>query len=85
MKTRGKENSLLYISYPRQIGKEVNGMSEHIKMQRCNPCQVAVMPSEHGTTRFPCPSCGMIPIIRCERCRKLGNRYACPNCGFNGP
>ncbi|MHA2218201.1 MAG: zinc finger domain-containing protein, partial [Candidatus Hodarchaeales archaeon] len=51
----------------------------------CNPCQVAVMPSEHGTTRFPCPSCGMIPIIRCERCRKLGNRYACPNCGFTGP
>ncbi|MHA2106714.1 MAG: zinc finger domain-containing protein, partial [Candidatus Hodarchaeales archaeon] len=27
---------------------------------------------------FPCPSCGMIPIIRCERCRKLGNRYICP-------
>ncbi|MHA2166841.1 MAG: hypothetical protein ACXAAT_13355 [Candidatus Hodarchaeales archaeon] len=27
-------------------------MSEHIKMQRCNPCQVAVMPSEHGTTRI---------------------------------
>ncbi|MHA2136770.1 MAG: zinc finger domain-containing protein [Candidatus Hodarchaeales archaeon] len=27
----------------------------------------------------------MIPIIRCERCRKLGNRYICPNCGFSGP
>ncbi|MFW9856626.1 MAG: zinc finger domain-containing protein, partial [Candidatus Thorarchaeota archaeon] len=40
------------------------------------------MPSEHGTTRFPCPNCGMIPIIRCERCRQLGNRYTCPNCGF---
>ncbi|MFX1285171.1 MAG: zinc finger domain-containing protein [Promethearchaeota archaeon] len=60
-------------------------MSEIIRMQRCNPCQVAVMPSQHGTTRFPCPSCGMIPIIRCERCRKLGNRYTCPNCGFSGP
>ncbi|MFX0182978.1 MAG: zinc finger domain-containing protein [Candidatus Hodarchaeota archaeon] len=60
-------------------------MSENIRMQRCNPCQVAVMPSEHGTTRFPCPSCGMISIVRCERCRKLGNRYICPNCGFTGP
>ncbi|MFW9856864.1 MAG: zinc finger domain-containing protein [Candidatus Thorarchaeota archaeon] len=27
----------------------------------------------------------MIPIIRCERCRQLGNRYTCPNCGFTGP
>ena len=69
----------------RKTDSEVIGMSENISMDRCNPCQVAVMPSEHGTTKFPCPNCGMITVIRCERCRKLGNRYTCPNCGFNGP
>jgi hypothetical protein len=37
LKLTSKEKLLLSHSYPRQIGKEVNGMSENIKMQRCNP------------------------------------------------
>jgi Predicted Zn-ribbon RNA-binding protein with a function in translation len=34
---------------------------------------------------FYCPNCGKALIWRCEKCRKQGTPYRCPNCGFVGP
>ncbi|MFQ6124317.1 MAG: zinc finger domain-containing protein [Candidatus Heimdallarchaeota archaeon] len=38
-----------------------------------------------GTVSFGCPVCGILSIVRCSKCRRLGNTYKCPNCGFVGP
>ena len=50
----------------------------------CTSCNRNVKPYERGV-RFLCPNCGKAEIWRCERCRKMGNTYVCPVCGFEGP
>ncbi|MBC7110431.1 MAG: DUF1610 domain-containing protein [Archaeoglobi archaeon] len=50
--------------------------------ERCTSCNAILV--ERGFTRFPCPSCGT-PIGRCWACRRRGNAYTCPSCGFTGP
>ncbi len=41
-------------------------------------------PLERGV-EFVCPNCGRSTIIRSYKARKLGVRYKCPVCGFEGP
>ncbi|MEX2721761.1 MAG: zinc finger domain-containing protein [Candidatus Wukongarchaeota archaeon] len=59
--------------------------SEEIIMPLCSCCSRIVSPKDRGANKFPCPNCGAITIVRCSRCRKLGNSYKCPNCSFWGP
>ncbi|MFW9995650.1 MAG: zinc finger domain-containing protein [Candidatus Odinarchaeota archaeon] len=54
-------------------------------MPKCLCCQAPIKPFDHGVTRFNCPECDKIQIIRCSQCRTRGNNYICPNCGFKGP
>ena len=51
---------------------------------RCVSCGKRVE-TESYWVRFPCPECGDEVIIRCERCRRLVNKYKCKKCGFEGP
>ncbi|MEM0025993.1 MAG: zinc finger domain-containing protein [Zestosphaera sp.] len=50
----------------------------------CSSCGKLISPSEKAT-RFVCPSCGVVVIWRCSKCRELSNPYKCPNCWFEGP
>jgi len=36
-------------------------------------------------TVFKCPNCGEVEIVRCQRCKRMGLKYKCPKCGFEGP
>ncbi len=49
---------------------------------RCSGCNKLV---QGGVTRFNCPNCAKIEIIRCEHCKKIAIKYKCPSCGFSGP
>ncbi|MHC1598621.1 MAG: zinc finger domain-containing protein [Candidatus Methanofastidiosia archaeon] len=49
----------------------------------CTSCKRKITPKEK-MVKFPCPECEM-EIIRCEKCRVLGNKYKCPGCEFEGP
>lgn len=51
---------------------------------KCTSCKENVV-SQENFTKFNCPMCGKSEIIRCLRCRKTGNIYICPDCGFEGP
>jgi hypothetical protein len=50
----------------------------------CTSCRRPIPPYARAV-RFMCPNCGEVEIWRCERCRKQGNLYVCPKCGFVGP
>jgi len=50
----------------------------------CSACGGPIAPGERAVSH-PCPKCGEVVITRCQKCRRLGNRYQCPNCGFIGP
>ncbi|HDI10377.1 MAG TPA: DUF1610 domain-containing protein [Euryarchaeota archaeon] len=51
---------------------------------RCISCQRDIKPRERSV-KFFCPSCGEVLLWRCEVCRIHGNKYTCPECGFEGP
>jgi len=51
---------------------------------KCSTCGINVL-TEENFVRFPCPNCGKVEIIRCERCRVRKVRYKCEKCGFEGP
>ncbi|OFV68471.1 MAG: Zn-ribbon RNA-binding protein with a function in translation [Candidatus Syntrophoarchaeum caldarius] len=51
-------------------------------IENCMTCNIRLV--ERGYVRFPCPECGE-GIGRCVSCRKQGNPYVCPACGFGGP
>ncbi|MFH1106913.1 MAG: zinc finger domain-containing protein [Candidatus Micrarchaeota archaeon] len=36
-------------------------------------------------TMFPCPGCSKAKITRCKDCKENINRFACPDCGYEGP
>lgn len=38
-----------------------------------------------GSTRFMCPKCAKIEIVRCVYCRTIATKYKCTGCGFEGP
>jgi len=41
--------------------------------------------SQDGVTKFKCPGCGKVEIVRCEHCKKTAIKYECHGCGFAGP
>ena len=49
----------------------------------CISCKTKIT-NDTKSTKFPCPECGEI-IIRCGKCRKLGTKWICKNCGTEGP
>jgi len=55
-----------------------------LKLATCISCGKPIAPFERAV-RFRCPNCGEVLIWRCQKCRKLGNTYVCPKCGFEGP
>ncbi len=59
-------------------------MSEVYKPPNCTSCNKTIVPYEKSV-KFPCPSCGVAIIWRCEKCKNIGRKYVCPNCGFVGP
>ncbi len=56
-------------------------MTENLK---CISCSTEITNME-GFTRFKCPSCGNVELVRCRHCRKIGAKYKCGSCGFEGP
>lgn len=56
-----------------------------IKLANCSSCQNQISPDDLGVVKFNCPHCGEFPVVRCSKCRNLGNTYRCYNCGFIGP
>ena len=50
----------------------------------CSSCKVRIDNVE-GSTRFKCPNCGGVEIVRCSNCREIGAKYKCTKCGFEGP
>ncbi len=55
-----------------------------MEVKECTSCG-ANLTAEESFSIFPCPNCGEVLIARCEHCKKLKNKYKCPNCGFEGP
>jgi len=49
---------------------------------KCTSCKKTV---GSGATRFKCPKCGKVEIIRCKKCKKLSSKYKCSACEFEGP
>ena len=58
-------------------------MSEEIKEKMCTSCGKRIE-SETDWVEFSCPACGKVTIIRCNKCKRLENKYKC-SCGFEGP
>ncbi|MBM1154617.1 DUF1610 domain-containing protein [archaeon] len=59
-------------------------VERRVEPVRCSWCGKIIWPGE-SWVKFPCPNCGRVLIIRCERCRKLVRPYKCVHCGFMGP
>jgi predicted RNA-binding Zn-ribbon protein involved in translation (DUF1610 family) len=51
---------------------------------KCVSCGVKIE-NQQNWVEFICPKCNKTKIIRCEKCRKLGNEYICNSCEFKGP
>jgi len=66
------------------VGLEASTGVSEVKVPICTSCGRTIIPLEYYV-RFPCPNCGQITIVRCEKCRKFGRSYKCPKCGFQGP
>ena len=56
-----------------------------ITMPRCNSCNKVIHPRDISTIAFICANCGKGIIIRCSKCRKIGNTAKCPVCGYEYP
>ena len=56
-------------------------MAENMKCTSCNKEIV----NDKESTRFKCPNCNKVEIVRCGHCRKIAARYTCKDCGFSGP
>ena len=51
---------------------------------KCVSCGVDVEVQDNWV-QFSCPECGKSTMIRCKKCKEMGNPYKCPECGFVGP
>ena len=51
---------------------------------RCSSCGKEVE-AEQNWVEFDCPACSKDHIIRCQKCKEMGNKYACKKCSFVGP
>ncbi|MDY6775368.1 MAG: HVO_2753 family zinc finger protein [Halobacteria archaeon] len=56
--------------------------AEQDQRKSCVSCGITIVGT--GYAQFNCPECGH-EIYRCSNCRKQGNKYKCPDCGFVGP
>jgi len=52
---------------------------------RCVACNKVIHPRDTTTIAFICPNCGKGIIIRCAKCRTIGNKARCPVCGYEYP
>ena len=52
--------------------------------KKCTSCGKRIE-SETDWVEFKCPGCGKANVIRCNKCKRLENKYKCPDCGFEGP
>ncbi|MAG91470.1 RNA-binding protein [Candidatus Woesearchaeota archaeon] len=50
----------------------------------CNSCKQRIT-NTIGSTRFNCPKCGKLEIVRCNHCRETAAKYQCSVCEFSGP
>ncbi|MEM5832107.1 MAG: zinc finger domain-containing protein [Candidatus Aenigmatarchaeota archaeon] len=50
----------------------------------CTSCNKKISIGENYS-KFYCPNCQEVEIIRCKACKKSIVTYICPNCGFKGP
>jgi Zn-ribbon RNA-binding protein len=56
-------------------------MEKKLKCISCNK----ELTNDQGSTTFTCPHCGKMEIVRCAQCRKLGTKWKCSACDFEGP
>jgi len=56
-----------------------------IETPRCTSCNRVVHPRDNSVMAFICPNCGKGIIIRCSKCRRIGNTAKCPVCGYEYP
>jgi predicted RNA-binding Zn-ribbon protein involved in translation (DUF1610 family) len=54
-----------------------------VKKYVCISCGVELKAREYNVI-FKCPRCGA-EIARCGKCRRMGVKYKCPVCDFEGP
>ncbi|MBI2654534.1 DUF1610 domain-containing protein [Candidatus Woesearchaeota archaeon] len=54
------------------------------KQALCTSCKKRIT-NTIGSTRFNCPKCGKVEIVRCHHCREIAAKYRCSNCNFEGP
>ncbi|MBS3104758.1 RNA-binding protein [Candidatus Woesearchaeota archaeon] len=54
------------------------------KQALCTSCKKRIT-NTIGSTRFKCPKCGQVELVRCNHCRKIAAKYKCSSCGFEGP
>jgi len=50
----------------------------------CSALKVEIT-NDSGSVCFACPKCGEAEIVRSSQARKIGAKYTCSNCGFEGP
>ncbi len=53
-----------------------------MELKKCTSCNRGV---QEGATIFKCPKCGKEEIVRCKDCKRVGVKYNCKGCGFEGP
>jgi len=56
-----------------------------IELPRCSSCNKVIHPRDTSVVAFVCPHCGKAIIIRCSKCREIGNIAKCPVCGYEYP
>ena len=57
----------------------------YLELPRCSACGKVIHPRDISATALICPNCGKGIIIRCQKCRRLGNIATCEICGYEFP
>ena len=50
----------------------------------CISCGKNITPGEKHS-KFKCPGCNEVVIVRCSKCKLFSSIYKCPKCGYEGP
>ncbi|MBI2652946.1 RNA-binding protein [Candidatus Woesearchaeota archaeon] len=54
------------------------------KQAVCSSCKKRIS-NTIGSTRFMCPRCAKVEVVRCNHCRQIAAKYKCNSCDFEGP
>ena len=54
------------------------------KKLKCGACKKELI-NDQGSTEFTCPNCNKGKVVRCAQCRKLGTKWKCSVCDYEGP